>query len=165
LLKNHFQNHISTSIKLTLRKIHSQQIQMKKSHIIILVGIAALIGGLLAYSADFSTYDTIGSARQKKGKFVHLIARLDTSKPIEYDPVHNPNYLAFYALDSLGGQTKVVYHNSKPTDLEKSERIVMKGKMTASHFECSSILLKCPSKYKDDKEQLKKSMTEQTAVN
>ena len=77
---------------------------MKKSHIIILVGIAVLIGGLLAYSSDFSTYDTVDSARHKQGKFVHLIAKLDKTKPVEYDPINNPNYLAFYAVDSLGGQ-------------------------------------------------------------
>lgn len=133
---------------------------MKKTHIALLIGIAALIVGLVAYSADFSTYDTVNSARQKQGKFVHLIAKLDKSRPVEYDPIKNPNYLAFYAIDSLGGQTKVVYHNSKPADLEKSERIVMKGKMTADHFECNDILLKCPSKYKDDKEQLNKTVTE-----
>jgi cytochrome c-type biogenesis protein CcmE len=135
---------------------------MKKTHIIILVGIAALIVGLLAYSVDFSTYDTVNSARAKQGKYVHLIAKLDKSLPIEYDPINNPNYLAFHAVDSLGAQTKVVYRNSKPTDLERSERIVMKGKMQGDHFECKEILLKCPSKYKDDKEQLQKSVNETT---
>ncbi|MFZ1529188.1 MAG: cytochrome c maturation protein CcmE [Ferruginibacter sp.] len=138
---------------------------MKRSHIIILVGIAALIGGLLAYSADFSTYDTIDSAKKKPGKYVHIIAKLDKTQPVEYDPIKNPNYLVFTAVDSLGGQTKVVFHNSKPTDLEKSERIVMKGKMQADgHFECNDILLKCPSKYKDSKEQLQKNVNEQTSV-
>jgi cytochrome c-type biogenesis protein CcmE len=135
---------------------------MKRTHIIILIGIAALIVGLLSYSADFSTYDTIGSANAKKGKFVHIIAKMDKSMPIEYDAIKNPNYLSFYAVDSLGGKTKVIFHNSKPTDLEKSERLVMKGKMQADHFECSDILLKCPSKYKDDKQQLQKNMQEQT---
>lgn len=131
---------------------------MKRTHIIILVAIAALIVSLIVFSAgDFSTYDTISSAKAKPGKYVHLIARLDKSQPIEYDAVNNPNYLSFYAIDSLGGKTKVVFHNSKPTDLEKSERIVMKGKMMADHFECKDILLKCPSKYKDDKKELEKT--------
>ena len=131
---------------------------MKRSHIIILVGIAALIVGLLTFSADFSTYDSINSAKEKQGKFVHIIAKLDKSQPISYDPIKDPNYLSFYAVDSLGGETKVILHKSKPSDLEKSERIVMKGKMTADHFECSDILLKCPSKYKDDKQQLQKEL-------
>ena len=135
---------------------------MKKTHIIILIGIAALIVGLIVYSAgDFSTYETISSAKNKQGTFVHLIAKLDKSEPIEYDAINNPNYLSFYAIDSLGGKTKVVFHNSKPTDLEKSERIVMKGKMQADHFECKDILLKCPSKYKDDKKELEKTLTDQ----
>ena len=138
---------------------------MKKTHIIILAGIAALIVGLLAYSVDFSTYDSIQSAQKKQGKFVHIIAKLDKSRLVEYDPINNPNYLAFYAIDSLGGTTKVVYHNSKPTDLEKSERLVMKGKMQGAQFECSDILLKCPSKYKDDKKELQKSVSEQAVNN
>ena len=138
---------------------------MKRSHIIILVGIAALIVGLLSYSTDFSTYDTISSAKAKQGKFVHIIAKLDKSQPLEYDPIKNPNYLSFYAVDSLGGTTRVILHNSKPADLEKSERLVMKGKMGPDHFECSEILLKCPSKYKDDKQQLQKDAESRTSMN
>jgi cytochrome c-type biogenesis protein CcmE len=136
---------------------------MKRTHIIMLVAIAVVIVALIVFSVgDFSTYDTISSAQQKQGKFVHLIAKLDKTKPIEYDAVNNPNYVAFYAIDSLGGQTKVVYHNSKPQDLEKSERIVLKGKMQNDHFECKDILLKCPSKYKDDKAQLEKTLDQTT---
>lgn len=137
---------------------------MKRTHIIVLVGIAALIVGLLSFSADFSTYDSINSAKQKQNKFVHIIAKLDIAQPIEYDAIKDPNFLTFYATDSLGGNTKVVYHNSKPADLEKSERIVMKGKMVKDQFECSDILLKCPSKYKDDKKQLEKDMEEKASM-
>lgn len=133
---------------------------MKTSHIIILVAIAIAIGGLLMYSVDFSTYDTIQSARNKPGKYVHLIARLDKNQPIEYDAIKDPNYLSFYATDSLGGSTKVVYKNTKPAELEQSERIVLKGKMHGDIFECDNILLKCPSKYKDDKKQLEKTVTQ-----
>lgn len=133
---------------------------MKKTHILLLVAIAIAIGVLITMSADFSTYDTIGSARQKQGKFVHLVARLDKSVPIDYDPGKNPNYLSFTAIDSLGGRAKVVYLNTKPPELEKSERIVLKGKMHGEVFECSDILLKCPSKYKDDKKMLEKAVVE-----
>jgi cytochrome c-type biogenesis protein CcmE len=108
---------------------------------------------------DFSTYDTIESAKTKPGKYVHLIAKLDRSQPIEYDAIKDPNYLSFYAIDSLGGSTKVIYRNTKPSELEQSERIVLKGKMNAGVFECDNILLKCPSKYKDDKKQLEKTVT------
>ncbi len=53
---------------------------------------------------NLSTYDTVASARSKSGKFVHLIARLDTAggKTIQYDPLKDPNYLSFHVVDSLG---------------------------------------------------------------
>jgi cytochrome c-type biogenesis protein CcmE len=137
---------------------------MKKTHIFVLIGIATLIVSLISFGTDFSTYDSIGSAKNKQGKFVHIIAKMDKTQPVEYDAIKNPNYLSFYAVDSLGMQTKVIYHNSKPADLEKSERLVMKGKMKPDHFECSDILLKCPSKYKDDKENLQKAVQEQTTI-
>ena len=133
---------------------------MKTSSIIILVAIAAAIGVLLMYSVDFSTYDTISSAKAKPGKYVHLIARLDKSKPIQYDAIKDPNYLSFYATDSLGGSTQVIYHNTKPAELEQSDRVVLKGKMEGNIFECDNILLKCPSKYKDDKKQLEKTVSQ-----
>lgn len=126
---------------------------MKKIHIIMLAAIAIVIAGLLTMMKDISTYDSIASARQKEGKYVHLIAKLDKSKPVVYDPVKDPNYMSFYAIDSLGAQTQVVYFNSKPTEFEHSERIVLKGKMKGEVFECKEILLKCPSKYKDDPNQ------------
>ena len=134
---------------------------MKTSHIFILVSIAIAIGVLLMYSVDFSTYDTIESAKQKQGKYVHLIAKLDKTQPIFYDAIKDPNYLSFHAIDSLGSSTKVIYHNAKPAELELSERIVLKGKMQGNVFECDNILLKCPSKYKDEKKQLEKSVSQQ----
>lgn len=122
---------------------------MKKMHIILLAAVAVVIAGLLSMMKDLSTYDTIASARKKEGRYVHLIAKLDKSEPVVYDPVKDPNHLSFHALDSLGGRTRVVYRNSKPTDFEHSERIVLKGRMSGEVFECDEMLLKCPSKYKE----------------
>ena len=131
---------------------------MKRTSIIILVAIAIGIGALISMSVDFSTYDTVGSAMKKQGKFVHLIARMDKTTPLDYDPAKNPNYLSFFAVDSLGERTRVIYRNTKPPELEQSDRIVLEGKMDGNTFECSQILLKCPSKYKDDKKELEKSV-------
>lgn len=118
-------------------------------HILGLVLIAIVIAALLSLLDDLSTYDSVESARKKEGKFVHLIAKLDTSKPVIYDPIKDPNYLAFTAIDSLGSSTNVVYKNAKPTDFEKSQRIVMKGSMQGDVFQCNEIVMKCPSKYKE----------------
>lgn len=124
---------------------------MKNAHIALLIFIAMTMSLLISLSGNLTTYDTISSAMAKEGKFVHLVARLDKDKAIEYDPVKNPNYLSFTAIDSLGKTIKVVYYNSKPDNLELSERIVLKGAVRSGSFECKEILLKCPSKYKDEK--------------
>ncbi len=130
---------------------------MKKTHIVLLVLIAISIAVLLSFMGDITTYDTVTSAKEKPGKFVHLIAKMEQNSLI-YDPVKNPNYLSFTAVDSLGNSIKVVYHNTKPTDIEKSERLVLKGKVQGDQFECKDILLKCPSKYKDDMNAAKKDL-------
>ena len=108
---------------------------MKTTHIVLLVLIAVAIGVLISSMTDLSTYDSIASAKAKPGKFVHLIGRLDTAngKQIEYDALKNPNYLGFHLIDSLGGTTKVVYMKGKPpTDMERSERMVLKGIATST---------------------------------
>ena len=128
---------------------------MKKIHIVMLVGIAVVIAVLISLMGDLSTYETIASARQKEGKSVTVIAQLDKSvpNPIQYDPVKNANYTSFHIVDSLGTRAKVEYYFEKPFDMEKSERIVLKGTMKGDVFQITrkdGILIKCPSKYKDD---------------
>jgi len=131
---------------------------MKKIHIILLVLIAGAIAVLVSFLQTASTYDTIETAMSKPGKFVHVIAKLDHSQPVEYDAINNPNYLSFTAVDSLGKSVKVVYHNSKPDNLEHSERLVLKGSYKDDHFECKEIMMKCPSKYKDDMKAAEKNI-------
>jgi cytochrome c-type biogenesis protein CcmE len=90
---------------------------------------------------------------------VNLIAKIDKQQPIEYDAIKNPNYLSFTAVDTLGNTIKVIYHDAKPTDMEKSERVVLKGAVKEGVFNCTSILLKCPSKYKDDPKAMQQLQT------
>ena len=102
---------------------------------------------------NVSTYETIASAKQKEGKTVTIIAKLDRTQPIQFDPQKNPNYTTFCIMDTLGNRARVAYYYEKPFDMEKAERLVMSGKMNGDVFEISKkdgILIKCPSKYKDD---------------
>jgi hypothetical protein len=136
---------------------------MKKLHIVILVLIAASIAALISFMGDLTTYETIASARQKTGKTVTIIAHLDNTQPIEYNPARDPNYVSFHISDTLGNTAKVVYHFEKPYDLEKAERITLKGQMVGDVFEITrkdGILLKCPSKYKDDPKAAKQALSQ-----
>jgi len=132
---------------------------MKKTHIIILILIAGAIATLVSYTGTLTTYETVASARQKEGKFVRLIAKVDKSQPVLYDAAKDPNFLSFTAIDTLGNTTKVIFRNSKPPDFEKSERLVLNGRMHGDQFECKDMLIKCPSKYKDDPSVMKKNIT------
>ena len=137
---------------------------MKKTHIILLISIAVAIAVLISYMADLSTTETLASAKQKQGKLVSITARLDKSyaTPIEYDPLRNPNLTCFYIVDTLGNKAKVIYHFEKPFDMEKTEQLRLKGRMNGDVFEITAkdgILLKCPSKYKDDPKAAQHNLT------
>ena len=136
---------------------------MKKLHIVILILIAASIAAIVSFMVDLTTYESIASARKNGGKVVTIIAHLDNSQPIEYNPAKDPNYVSFHISDTLGNTAKVVYHFEKPYDLEKAERITLKGRMNGDVFEITrkdGILLKCPSKYKDDPNTAQKALSQ-----
>lgn len=136
---------------------------MKKIHIALLVLIAGAIAVLLTFLKTASTYDTVDTAMAKPGKYVHLMAKLDKSQPVEYDALKNANYLSFTAVDTLGKSVKVVYHNTKPDNFEISEKLVLKGKYQDGIFNCDAIQTKCPSKYKEDMKATDKSLQNTSA--
>lgn len=130
---------------------------MKKTHIVLLILVICGIVGMSFFIKDLTTQETFASA-QKKGKFVVVKVKLDKTRPIAYDPVKNPNLTEFYAIDREGKTLKVLYANSKPTDIERSEGIDLNGYMRGDYFECNKIQMKCPSKYKDDMKQAEKNL-------
>ena len=135
---------------------------MKKTHLILLVLIAVSIAVLLTFLKGASTYDTVATARNKPGKFVHLMAKLDKTQPVEYDAIKNPNYLSFTAIDTTNAAIKVIYHSAKPDNFEMSEKLVLKGKYMDGVFDCKEIQTKCPSKYKDDMKAAQKNIQSNT---
>lgn len=136
---------------------------MKKTQIILLILVIAGIVGMSFYIADLTTHETFASAQKKNGKFVVVKVQLDKATPIEYDAVKDANKTIFYAIDKDGKRSKVVYTNSKPTDMERSEGIDLNGYMRDGYFECNKIQMKCPSKYKDDPKNAEKNLP--TAAN
>ncbi|MCX8019517.1 MAG: cytochrome c maturation protein CcmE [Chitinophagaceae bacterium] len=123
---------------------------MKTLHIILLVFIAGSIAVLLSFMKSTSTYDSVATAKQKPGKFVHLMAQLDRDEPVIFDPIKNPNYLEFTVTDTSNQKVRVVYHHPKPENFDFSEKLVLKGKYKNGIFECKEIQTKCPSKYKEE---------------
>ena len=112
---------------------------------LILVGIGLLIGA----AGDMSTYSTFGEAA-RTGDKVKVVGKLAKEKEMYYDPIEDPNYFSFYVADNEGEVRKVVLRGAKPQDFELSEQIVVTGQMEGQDFLASELLMKCPSKYKDE---------------
>ncbi len=121
---------------------------MKRSHIIAVAVVAVAIGILISASKDVTTYANFAQAAQN-GERVKLVGQLVKERPVEYNPEKDPNYLAFYLKDDAGEVRRVVLRAGKPQDFERSEQIVLTGQMQGETFEAADMLLKCPSKYKD----------------
>ena len=129
---------------------------MKKSYIIGVVLILAAIAVFITASKDMSTYSTFNDAG-KAGKTVKIAGTLVKDKEMVYDPAKDPNYFSFYMEDANGDQRKVVLLKEKPQDFEMSEQIVLTGKMNEEEFIANDMLLKCPSKYKDEELELRQA--------
>lgn len=121
---------------------------MKKTHIIAIIVIAAAVSILISASKDVTTYANFAQAAQS-GDRVKLVGTLVKDQPVDYDPVKNPDFLSFWLRDESGQVKKVELHAAKPQDFERSESIVLTGEMSGDVFQASEMLLKCPSKYKD----------------
>ena len=127
---------------------------MKKIHIIILVVIAISIAAIMGTVADSSTYATFNVAIANEGDEYHVVGKYVKDKGIEYNPQQNANRCVFYLKDNENKELKVIYNGAKPQDFEMSEQIVVTGKAENGVFVADKILMKCPSKYNDQKHSL-----------
>lgn len=123
---------------------------MKKSAIFGLVVIAIAIAVIISTYSSSSTYGSFSDAKKTTDE-LHVVGHLDKSKELYYDAAKDANYFAFFVKDNKGEECKVVFTGTKPQDFEKSEQIVLTGRMTGNEFHASNILMKCPSKYTKDK--------------
>ncbi|MBR9920834.1 MAG: cytochrome c maturation protein CcmE [Bacteroidetes bacterium] len=123
---------------------------MKPTFIAALVLIAGAIGLFIWSGQDMDTYSNFSQATDKMGETVKVVGQLAKDKEMHYDPHQDPNYFTFYVNDQSGEQRKVIYYAAKPQDFELSEGIVMTGKMKGDEFVATDLLMKCPSKYKDE---------------
>jgi cytochrome c-type biogenesis protein CcmE len=130
---------------------------MKLIHIISIAIIGVVLAVVLSFYSDRSYYVTFEQAeafaQKKSQKDYHVVVTLNKDKPQTYDPLDNPDYYSFYALDTMGVERKVVFNGTKPQDMERTDKIVLIGKAKTDYFHAVDILKKCPSKY--EAEELK----------
>jgi len=131
---------------------------MKKTHIIGIIVIALAIGILMSMSGEVATYSAFSDAKGSDA-VAKIAGQLKKDKEMYYNPEEDPNYFSFYLEDFEGEVKKVVLLSDKPQDFEMSEQIVVTGQMKGEEFIATDILLKCPSKYKDEEIALRKKMS------
>jgi cytochrome c-type biogenesis protein CcmE len=131
---------------------------MKKSAILGIIVIAIAIAVIISTYSNTSTYGSFKDAEQTKSE-LHIVGHLSKQKELYYDATKDANYFSFYMKDNKGEERKVIFTGTKPQDFERSEQIVLTGQMDGQEFHASKILMKCPSKYTEDKVQV----TEATA--
>lgn len=127
---------------------------MKKLHILAILVIAVAIGVIFVSLKNTSTYADFAEAINNPDKEYHVVGKLDKAAPQIYEPRVNPDEFMFSMTDNHGVTKQVVLHKSRPQDFEKSEQIVLIGKMQGDNFHANDILMKCPSKYNDAKPQI-----------
>ena len=127
---------------------------MKKVYIIAGIMIAVAISLFVMAQDDLSTYSNI-SQDIASGDRVKIAGQLAKDMEMLYDPVQDPNIFTFYIRDDAGETQKVVLLQPKPQDFELSEQVVLTGRMQEGAFVATDVLMKCPSKYKDEEIYLK----------
>ncbi|HMQ06655.1 MAG TPA: cytochrome c maturation protein CcmE [Saprospiraceae bacterium] len=129
---------------------------MKKIHIIAVLALVVSIVILINASRDVSTYANFAIAEQS-GERVKIVGQLAKDQPIIFKPEVDPNRTTFYLKDDSDVIKQVILLHPKPQDFEMAEQIVLTGRMEKGSFVADDILMKCPSKYKDEEILLKKN--------
>ncbi|MFN8153163.1 MAG: cytochrome c maturation protein CcmE [Bacteroidia bacterium] len=132
---------------------------MKKIHIIAIVVIAVALAVIVSTISNSSTYAPFSTAVEHQGKTFHIVGKVNKAKEFIYNPESNANIFGFYLVDNEGIEKKVLYNGTKPQDFERSEQIVVVGKMEGDEFHANQLLMKCPSKYNGNQQDQMKAVS------
>ena len=131
---------------------------MKKSHIVGLLVIAAAIAIIISTAGDASSYVTFDKAYEMSSVgnkvSIHVVGDLKKDFRGEITGLETaPDNLSFSFLliDENKKEQKVYYNEPMPPDFTRSEKIVVIGSYRGDIFVADKILLKCPSKYTEQK--------------
>ena len=131
---------------------------MKKSHIAALAVIAAAVSIIVVTAGDASTYATFDEAFQLasngSNNSIHVVGELKKDaggEIVGLEPGADKVSFSFILIDENGKEQKVLYNEPMPPDFTRSEKVVVIGRYRDDAFVASKILLKCPSKYQDEK--------------
>src|SRR5271170_4154914 len=130
---------------------------MKLSYIIAIVVIAAAIGIIIFTAGDASSYVNFDQAYQMASTGndtqIHVVGELKKEKGhiVGLENSDDKLSFSFILVDDKKKEQKVIYNEPMPPDFLRSEKVVVIGHYQKNQFIAKKILLKCPSKYQDQK--------------
>ncbi len=129
---------------------------MKKTHIFLIVIIAAAVAIIISTAEDASTYVTFSEAYQMassgNSKPIHVVGELKKNEAGEVVGIEagmDKVSFSFIMIDENSREQKVYYSQPMPQDFTRSEKVVVIGRYKGEDFFAEKILLKCPSKYQE----------------
>jgi cytochrome c-type biogenesis protein CcmE len=130
---------------------------MKKSHIFLIVILAAAVAILITTSREASTYvsftEAYQMAAQGNQRSIHVVGQLkknDAGEVVGIESGADKVSFSFIMVDDNGKEQMVFYNQPMPQDFMRSEKVVVIGRYKGDIFYAEKILLKCPSKYQEN---------------
>jgi cytochrome c-type biogenesis protein CcmE len=118
-----------------------------------IIAIVALTIGFISMDNSKIAYSDLGYAAES-GKRVQVKGEWVKEQPADYDS--RANVFTFTMKDTTDRQIKVIYNGARPNNFELAESIVVKGRVEGGVMHADNILTKCPSKYENNADQVKK---------
>lgn len=122
--------------------------------LVFMLGFASLL--FINFGQQVGGYMSFAEA-EATGAKAHVVGNWIQERQFQYD--RERNIFSFHMQDESGQVRLVHYMNPKPANFEDAERLVVEGSTRGDVFVADYILVKCPSKYNDERalEQMQKS--------
>ena len=119
-----------------------------------IIGAVVIIGftvwAAISFNASLTPYVSIEEAKQTNGIVQVKGARVDGG----FFDVQR-NLFTFHIRDDESGETvKVVYDGAKPGNFDQATHVVCVGRYENGVFRARELLVKCPSKYQEEENNL-----------
>lgn len=131
-----------------------------------IIGLVLMLGFTALLFMNFG--DQVGGymhfeEAETSGSRAHVVGTWVEAEQYQYD--QQRNLFSFHMEDNQGRVERVVYPDPKPANFEDAEKLVIEGEMKDGVFVANHILVKCPSKYNDEREFKTTSTSSEQAAN
>lgn len=116
------------------------------------IGFALMLGfgAILFFNFGSQVGGYMGFAEaEASGSMAHVVGDWVEDAPTSYDVERN--VFTFQMRDESGTVRTVHYNDPKPANFEEAEQLVVEGYAGEEGFVADYILVKCPSKYNDER--------------